>query len=156
LGWIVSLPIPTALQSTARLQVPLQAGKVTNDVRRFRERAGLDQKQELLHNALDIAFPNRTQPGLPPALPFEKYAGTYHNAGDGTMTLKPEGSANTTTTRFVSEQLDLVWPVLATFKHVSAEHWLKRSSTWRTSTAASSRTFRGPGSLWGLGVRWRR
>ncbi|KAK0628928.1 beta-lactamase/transpeptidase-like protein [Bombardia bombarda] len=95
---------------------------------------GARQAQHNIDHAIETLFPDFKGEPLPPALPLEKYTGTYYHPGykNVTIELAEEVDGNDNKIKLVADHLDFTWQLLLEFEHISCEHWImwaKRAGT---------------------------
>ncbi|UKZ76461.1 hypothetical protein TrVFT333_004165 [Trichoderma virens FT-333] len=86
---------------------------------------GDEQLDWLYENALDILYPERPDPGLPPTLPTSELVGTYYNPGYGNITLREEAHPDKPGEKILTaDRPDSTWEYSMHFHHVSGDRWI--------------------------------
>lgn len=82
-------------------------------------------EKEKIANATNLLYPDRPSEPLPPSVKLEDHAGTYYDAGYGSVTFSvgthPSRPNETT---LVAERMDRAWNETVRMEHVSANFWV--------------------------------
>ncbi|KAK6850794.1 hypothetical protein PG987_000428 [Apiospora arundinis] len=101
-------------------------------------------------SAVERLYPDRAEPSLPPALPLQKYAGTYYHPAYQNLTVEvvdnddsPLGPRQSSKTQLKASRANAVWDMSYDFEHVSGEFWavfidLKKSPNWLSGEVAKA------------------
>ncbi|KAK7943183.1 uncharacterized protein PG986_012296 [Apiospora aurea] len=119
--------------------------------------AGKKSIQDILSSydsAVDRLYPERTEQPLPPALPLQKYAGTYYHPAYQNLTVEVDEATSSGPRQSSEPQLkgtrpNAVWDVSYKFEHVSGEFWaifmdMAKSPNWLSGQVAKAEFRLGP------------
>ncbi|KAK8084619.1 hypothetical protein PG997_005890 [Apiospora hydei] len=119
--------------------------------------AGKKSIQDILSSydsAVDRLYPERTEQPLPPALPLQKYAGTYYHPAYQNLTVQVDeatssGSRQSSEPQLKGTRPNAVWDVSYEFEHVSGEFWaifmdMTKSPNWLSGQVAKAEFRLGP------------
>jgi hypothetical protein len=121
----------------------------------------IEKKIRDLKNAVDILYPNRPEePSDPSRVHFSKYAGTYHDAGYGTIVLDVQSDSETQQeVGLVALQEESISPIRLEMRHVYDDKWIVYASA--VLAASYSRSFHAAefqlgndGKVSGLRITW--
>lgn len=117
--------------------------------------------QYRIETAVERLFPNHGS--LPPALPLDKYAGTYYHPAYQNLTLEiPKDNLQSEKKTLVAYNPDATWKISMTFEHVSGEYWIMNSKLYHAPTTRVLADYAAvhfqpgvDGLLAKMGIEWR-
>lgn len=79
----------------------------------------------LYANSVDIVYPKRQDPALPPPLAVSEFVGTYYDPGYGNITLREEPHPDKPGENIlVADRLETTWRYSMHFHHVTGNYWI--------------------------------